>query len=193
MFVSSASQLENFTQTLADNGIAVYVSNLTSLDGVFENLKQLGEVFGTQEKVAQLLPDLKRRIGEVWRRVQDEPKVRVFVQISREPLFTVGRDSFVNNVMVKAGGESVTADVASAYPKLSKETAMALQPDAIILSESPDNQEPNEAFKNSAAVKNGRVYKIDADILSRPGPRLVDAIEQMARMLHPRAFGITEN
>ena len=44
-------------------------------------------------------------------------------------------------------------------------------PDVLILSESPDNQEPNEAFKNSPAVKNGRVYKVSADLLSRPGPR----------------------
>jgi iron complex transport system substrate-binding protein len=78
--------------------------------------------------------------------------------------------------------------VDSAFPKLSKETALALQPEAIILSDSPDNQEPNEVFKNSPAVKNGRVYKINADIISRPGPRLVHALEQIARFLHPDKF-----
>ncbi len=88
-------------------------------------------------------------------------------------------------IIDKAGGRSVTSDVGTAYPKLSKETALALQPEAIILSESPDNQEPNEVFKNSPAIKNGRVYKINADLLSRPGPRLVDALEQIARFLHP--------
>jgi iron complex transport system substrate-binding protein len=63
-----------------------------------------------------------------------------------------------------------------------------LNPDAIILSESDDNQEPNEVFKNSPAVKNGRVYRINADLLSRPGPRLVDALEQIAKDLHPEKF-----
>jgi iron complex transport system substrate-binding protein len=76
----------------------------------------------------------------------------------------------------------------SPYPKLSKETAFALNPEAIILSESPDNQAPNDAFKNSPAVKNGKIYKINADIISRPAPRVVDALEQIARALHPEIF-----
>jgi iron complex transport system substrate-binding protein len=112
----------------------------------------------------------------------------VFVQVSKEPLFTIGKDAFLNSVITFAGGASVTADVETAFPKLSKETASALNPEAIILSDSEDNQEPNEAFKNSPAVKNGRVYKVNADILSRPGPRLVDALEQIAKDLHPEKF-----
>jgi len=114
--------------------------------------------------------------------------VPVFLQISKEPLFTIGKDSYLNQVVRSAAGRSVTENVASAFPKLSKETALALQPEAIILSDSPDNQEPNEVFKNSPAVRNGRVYKINADIISRPGPRLIDAMEQIARDLHPEKF-----
>jgi iron complex transport system substrate-binding protein len=79
----------------------------------------------------------------------------------------------------------VTKDVASAYPKISKETALALNPEAIILSDSPDNTEPNAVFKNSPAVKNKKVFKVNADILSRPSPRTVDALEQIAESLHP--------
>ncbi len=188
VFVSSASQLEAFTKTLEQNGIAVYVTNPTSLDGVIEGLRKLGDIFGTTEKTGEMLPDLKRRIGGVWEDVQGEKPVRVFVQISREPLFTVGKQAYLNAIIEKAGGVSVTDNVETAYPKLSKETALALNPEVIILSESDDNREPNEAFKNSPAVKNGRVYKISADLLSRPGPRLVDALEQIAKFLHPEKF-----
>jgi iron complex transport system substrate-binding protein len=56
------------------------------------------------------------------------------------------------------------------------------------LSESPDNQTPNDVFKNSTAVKNGKIFKINADIISRPAPRIVDALEQIARALHPEDF-----
>jgi iron complex transport system substrate-binding protein len=188
VLVSSASQLENFAQVLADNSIAVYVTDPATLDDVFKNIKRLGDLFGTQERVEQMLPDLKRRVGEIWAKVRDERKVRVFVQISREPLFTIGKDSFLNNVIIKAGGESVTADVASAYPKLNPEAAMAMMPDAIIISESPDNRSPNDAFRNSPAVRNGRIYKVNADLVARPGPRLVDAMEQIAKDLHPEKF-----
>ena len=114
--------------------------------------------------------------------------IPVFVQISKEPLFTIGRGSFLNDLISEAGGRSVTETVATSYPKLSKETALALNPEVIILSASDDNREPNEVFRNSPAVKNGRVYRIDADLMSRPGPRLVDALEQIAKLLHPEKF-----
>jgi iron complex transport system substrate-binding protein len=188
VLVSTASQIENFAKVLADNGIAVYVTNPATLDDVFKNIERLGELFGTQERVGKLLPDLKRRVGAVWDKVRDAQTLRVFVQISREPLFAIGKDSFLNNVIITAGGESVTADVVTAYPKLNPEAATVMDPEAIIISESPDNQQPNDAFRNSPAVKNGRIYKISADLLSRPGPRLVDAMEQIAKDLHPDKF-----
>ena len=188
VFVSTASQIEAFMKTLEANGIAVYVTNPTTLDGVLDNLQKLGDILGTTEKAGQLVPDLKRRITDIWSKIESEKRVRVFVQISREPLFTVGKQSFLTTILEKAGAESVTKDVESAYPKLSKETASALNPEVIILSESDDNKEPNDAFKNSPAVKNGRIYKVNADLLSRPGPRLVDALEQIAKDLHPEKF-----
>jgi len=198
VFVSGASQLETFTDTLDRNGIAVYVMNPTRLEEIFHDLEQLGTMFDNYdeaERVAYALEKRERAICGITNgclgRDKDGPApdaVRVFVQISKEPLFTVGKTSFLNELIQDAGGLLVTNTIESAFPKLSKETALALQPEAIILSDSADNQEPNEVFKDSPAVKNGRVYKINADILSRPGPRLVDALEQIAKDLHPEKF-----
>ena len=188
VFVSTASQIEAFMKTLEANGIAVYVTNPNSLDGVFKNLKQLGELFGTQDTADKVVADLQKRVGVVWDKLGKEKPVRVFVQISKEPLFTIGKQSFLTAILEKAGAESVTANVETAYPKLSKETASALNPEAIILSDSEDNFEANDVFKNSSAVKKRHIYKVSADLLSRPGPRLVDALEQIARDLHPEKF-----
>lgn len=188
VLVSTASQLEAFSKTLADNGIAVYVTNPKNLDDIFKNLKQLGEIFGTQETAAKVVSDLTRRVTLVANDTKGAKSVRVFVQISKEPLFTIGKQAFVTEIVKRAGGESVTANVETAYPNLSKETALALEPDVIILSDSSDNREPNDAFKNSPAVKNGRVFRVNADLLSRPGPRLVDALEQIANDLHVRSI-----
>ena len=188
VFVSTASQLESFKNVLEQNHIAVYVTNPNSLDGVLSDLRTLGDLFGTVDRTSELLNELQERIADVSQGVEGEKAIPVFVQISKEPLFTIGKDSFVTALVAKAGGGSVTAGVASGYPKLSKETALAMNPEVIILSESDDNREPNEVFKNSPAVKNARVYKVNADLLSRPGPRLVDALEQIARDLHPEKF-----
>ncbi|MBS1794873.1 MAG: cobalamin-binding protein [Acidobacteria bacterium] len=185
VFISTASQLETFTKTLEAAGITVFVADPKNLDDVLTNLRQLGDIFGTLERSTVLLNELQERIVAVDETVRDKPKVKTFVQISKEPLFTIGKDSFLTALVERAGGASVTKDVATAYPKISKETALALNPEAIVLSESPDNLEPNEVFKNSPAVKNKKIFKIDADILSRPGPRLVTALEQLAENLHP--------
>jgi len=185
VFVSTASQLENFTKTLEAQNITVFVTNPKDLNGVLTNLRQLGDIFGTPERTTILLNELVARIADVDEQVRDKPKVKTFVQFSNEPLFTIGKDSFLTQIIERAGGISVTKDVATAYPKISKEAALAYNPDAIILSESPDNLDPNAVFKNSPAMKNKKVFKVNADIISRPSPRIVDALEQIAGDLHP--------
>lgn len=185
VFVSTASQLETYMQTLEQQGIAVFVTDPKNLDGLGRNLRTLGELFDTEITANALAEQLARRTDAVAVPEREGPRPKVFVQISKEPLFTIGKDSFLTELIGRAGGISVTKDVETAYPKLSKETAAAMDPDVIILSDSEDNREPNDALKNSKAVKNGRVYRINADIISRPGPRLVDALEEIARYLNP--------
>ena len=188
VFVSTASQIETFTKTLENQNIAVYVTNPKNLGGVLSNLKQLGDILGTSAQAENLISDLQKRITAVENKVKGVSQTKVFVQISKEPLFTIGKESFLTEIIERAGGVSVTKNVETAYPKLSKETALALNPEAIILSDSDDNKEPNEVFKNSPALQNDRVFKINADLLSRPAPRIVDALERIAKDLHPESF-----
>jgi iron complex transport system substrate-binding protein len=175
--------------TLAQQNIGVFVTDPKDLDGVYRNLEQFGEFFGTTRQAAEAVENLRGRETMVRQGVsyseRFENGIPVFVQISNDPLFTIGKDSFLTKIIRDAGGNSVTKDVPTGYPKLSKETALALNPDVIILSDSEDNKEPNVVFRNSPAVKNGRVYRINADIISRPGPRLVDAMEEIAKAIEP--------
>ena len=187
VFVSTASQLEAFTETLEKQGIAVFVTNPSSFKDIYKSIETIGGIFGESEKSKEVVEDMKKRIARVEEIARKADKVKTFVQIDKS-LYTIGKESFLTDLISKAGGDSVTKDVETAFPKISKEKALAMNPEAIILSESPDNDEPNEVFKNSAAVKNGKVFNINADILSRPGPRLVDALEQIAKTLHPEKF-----
>ena len=185
VFVSTASQIEAFTKTLEQQNIAVFVTNPKDIEGVYKSLNQIGDIVGETEKANQLVDALKKRVADVETRTKSTNPVKVFVQISKDQLFTIGKASFMTDLVNRAGGVSVTANIEEAYPKFSKETALALQPEAIILSESDDNREPNDVFKNSPAVKNGKVFKISADLISRPGPRIIDGLEQIAKALHP--------
>ncbi len=185
VFVSTASQLESFTETLEKQGIRVFVTGPDELENIYTSIETIGDILGNKKEAERVAEQLKSRVADIEMKTKDAVPVKTFVQLDKS-LFTIGKESFLTDLIKKAGGVSVTRDVATAYPKISKEKALALNPDVIILSESPDNDEPNEVFKNSSAVRNKRVYRIDADLLSRPGPRIVDGLEQIADSLHPQ-------
>jgi len=192
VLVSTASQLEGFTRQLQEHDIAVFVTDPHDLNGVFQSIEQIGDILGVAEKARQLTDALKLRVMIVAKKLHTAPPVRVFYQLSAEPLYTAGKDSFVNDLIQFAGGISVTADVPGAWPKYSAEAALASKPEAIILptggSMGDSNTDVAKPLKRSPAVLNGRVYKINDDHLVRPGPRAVDGLEEMARALHPEAF-----
>ena len=193
VLVSTASQLEAFTNQLEQQRISVYVTNPRNLDEVFRSIGNLGDVLGNHQPAYKLVEDLSRRTDAVQTRLRDlnAKPVRVFFQLSDQPLYTIGRDAFQTDLIRRAGGVSVTEDLPTAFPTFSDEAALASKPDAIILPVSghgSGNSTVAAALKNSPAVLNNRVYKISEDHLSRPGPRLVDGLEEMARALHPEAF-----
>ena len=159
---------------------------------MFRTIEQIGEILGKQEQASTLVQSLRQRTNAIEEAVKQKPPVRVFYQLSAEPLYTAGHDSFVTDLMRRAGAISVTADLPGAWPKYSSESALASKPDAIILptggSMGTGNATVAEALRQSPAVLQGRVYKINDDHLVRPGPRAVDGLEEMARALHPDAF-----
>lgn len=192
VLVSTASQLEVFTQQLQSQNIAVFVTDPHDLEGVFRSIEQLGRMLGQEQQATALVQKLRERTNTVEQRVKQEQPVRVFYQVSGEPLYTAGHDAFVTDLMRRAGAASVTAGVPGAWPKFSNESALAARPDAIILptggSMGAANANVAEALRNSPAARAGRVYKINDDHLARPGPRSVDGLEEMARALHPDVF-----
>ena len=192
VLVSTASQLEVFTQQLQNQNIAVFVTDPHDLEGVFKSIQQIGTILDQEQQAQALVQKLRDRTNAVEQAVRQAPPVRVFYQVSGEPLYTAGRDAFVTDLMRRAGAVSVTGEIPGAWPKYSNESALAAKPDAIILptggSMGAANANAAEALRNSPAVQSGRVYKINDDHLARPGPRAVDGLEEMARALHPEAF-----
>lgn len=192
VLISTASQLEVFTQQLQSQNIAVFVTDPHDLEGVFRSIEQVGRMLGQEQQAEALVRKLRDRTAAVENAVRHAEPVRVFYQVSEEPLYTAGRDAFVTDLMRRAGAISVTVNVPGAWPRYSDESALAAKPDAIILptggSMGAANSNVAEALRNSPAVQARRVYKINDDHLARPGPRAVEGLEAMARALHPEAF-----
>jgi iron complex transport system substrate-binding protein len=193
VLVSTASQLEAFAKQLNEHQIAVYITDPHDLEGVFRSILSVGDLVNESAAASELVKRLRTRSETVERAVAGHPSVSVFFQLSGQPLYTAGKTSFVTNLIDRAGGRSVTADVNEAWPRLSDEAALASRPEAVIMLTGDDmgaaaNTKVAPALRNSAAVQNGRVYLINGDLLTRPGPRLIDGLEQIAHSLHPEAF-----
>ncbi|MGI8917287.1 MAG: ABC transporter substrate-binding protein [Pyrinomonadaceae bacterium] len=192
IFISTSSQLEAFARQLSEHGIPVYVSDPHDLEGVIYSIERIARLLSREQQAAELVSKLRGRITAVEAAVKDRKPVRVFYQLSAEPLYTAGRDAFVTDLIKRAGGLSVTAEVPEAWPRYSQESAVASQPEAIVLPTGGSMGEANSdvaaGLKRAPAVLNGKVFKINGDLLVRPGPRAIDGLEQLARALHPEAF-----
>ncbi len=192
--VSTASQLERLTRQLEQLNIPLYVTDPHTVRDVVVALRHLGEVTGAhaaaQTLAAQLTTRINQAEGRVAKRLATQPKPRVLFVLQLSPLITAGPDTFIHNLITLAGGISIAGDAASDYPQFSRETVLTRAPEVIIApalhgtSEIPDAA-LRAAFATTPAVRQQRIVRINPDLTSRPGPRLVDALEQLAEALHP--------
>ncbi|MDQ3472564.1 MAG: cobalamin-binding protein [Acidobacteriota bacterium] len=192
IFISTSSQLEAFARQLSEHGIPVYVSDPHDLDGVIYSIENIARLLHREKQAVDLVSKLRARITSIEAAVKNRKPLRVFYQLSAEPLYTAGRDAFVTDLIRRSGGLSVTAEVPEAWPRFSQESAAAAQPDVIVLptggSMGAANSDVAAGLKRAPAVLSGKVFKINGDLLVRPGPRAIDGLEQLARALHPEAF-----
>jgi iron complex transport system substrate-binding protein len=175
---------------LARVGIPVYGLTDKSLDDVLKSIRDLGGLLDCQAQASALASSLELRVQAVERRVAGLPRPRVLFVTWYQPLITVGPGSFVADVIRRAGGVSISNDLAGEWPRVSLEAVLERNPEIILLPKSQAYTPSLEDLKNLAgwrdlsAVKAGHVYQI-ADTIIRPCPRLVGSLEEVAGILHP--------
>ena len=189
---TAGNREETFTQ-LEQLRIPVYVVNPTRVADVLDLISRLGALTGRESAAARLAVSLGTRVDAVAARVKNLPRPRVLYVLWPDPLIVPGRGGLVSELLVLAGGDSVTADAGEPYPRFSLEAAIARAPQVIILASHGSGQgriarEKWERFTSLPAIKDGRLYTADGNLLHRYGPRIVDGLEQLARLIHPEAF-----
>jgi iron complex transport system substrate-binding protein len=175
-------------------GIPVYVVNPRNLQQIMDTITRLGSLLHAEQAAADLVSDMAKRIGRIQAQVKrGSYKPRVFFQIDAEPLFSAGTDTFIHELIELAGGINTTAGDVS-YPRYSWEDIIVLQPDIVLISSMAGGLAP-EYLVNSwkrwnllSAVKNDRIFVVDAELFDRPTPRLVDGLEVIAAIIHPELF-----
>lgn len=189
VIASTSSQLEQFVRDLDKVGIPVYVSNPRDLAGVLASIEVIGEITGADRRAKELTSDMRTRINAIesgLAAVKERPGVLFILGI--EPLITIGGKSFINELISRGGGDSISRGVEAEYPQYSLESAVAARP-AVIFLQTGESKLP-ERLNQTPAARNNRVFQLDDNLLMRPGPRIVDGLEQMAARIHPEAFPV---
>ena len=183
---------ETFTQ-LKRLGVPTYLVAAHRVSDVTDLIARLGALTGSQHAAAPLLRRLEQRVAAVTRAVAPLPHPRVLYVLWPEPLIVPGREALVTELIRLAGGQSVTADEADAYPRLSLESAVARAPEVILLANhgantGPIDEERWRRLTSLPAVRAGRLHRVEGNLVHRYGPRVVDGLELLARAIHPEAF-----
>jgi iron complex transport system substrate-binding protein len=192
--VLAAGGIQSGLRTKLENlGVKVFVVDPSTLDGVYADLTALGKLMGVPDKATTVVASMKQRAAAVEQKVAGQSKPTVFVEIYSKPLMTAGKATFIDNLVTLAGGTNVGDAAGSGFPSFSSEVLLKDNPDVYIATTgsmaSPGQIAKRSGYDGLTAVKNGRVYVIDDNLLVRPGPRLVDGLEQLAQMIHPEVFG----
>ena len=188
VLVSTASQLEQFRAKLSQAGIPIFALKSGSLEEIFHSIGTIGKLTNRESQASDLVAGLRARLDGIKQRVAGKPRPKVFFIVGTEPLITAGKNAFITDLINIAGGDSISADLPTDWPTYSAETAIARAPDIIIL---PGPEHGNEGMKLpealqvTPAARQGHAYKINDELIFRPGPRIIDGLEEMAKLFHP--------
>jgi iron complex transport system substrate-binding protein len=175
----------------------VVVFEPVDIDGVYKNIEALGAVLDRATAARDLVQRMRTRVSAVSERAKaaaSKPRVLHEVDASDPTrIYVAGPGNFIDAMIGIAGGTNVAAATQSQYPQLSAEEIIRSNPEVIVLSDAaygatPEVVSARPGWSAIDAVRKSRVYPIDPDIVSRPGPRLVDGIEAYAKLLHPDLF-----
>jgi iron complex transport system substrate-binding protein len=184
LVVGDANLVAGYLETLAEFGIPVFVVAPTTLQEVQESLISIGEAVGAEIEGWALATAMENRLNGLLARINRTETVRVFVEIWNEPLMSAGPGSFIDELIVLAGGENIAGDADNPWPVFSEEVVIDRDPEVVILTGfNLEEVLGRSAWQSTTALKQGAVYEVDPNLYSRTTPRLLDALEEMIGIL----------
>jgi iron complex transport system substrate-binding protein len=193
LVTKSFNRLET-VHSLENLGISSYATDPHTLEDIIASSKKLSDVLGVPEAGASLAADMQRHLADLQKRLRALPPKRVLFVVWTQPLMSVGKDTFIADALRHAGAVSIV-DAEQDWPQVSLEEVARLQPDFLVFSASHSDAVSPAVDALAAlpgwnivgAVSNRRIAVI-SEAVNRPAPRIVSAIEDLARQLHPDAF-----
>lgn len=185
-------------------GFTVFVVDPRGIVEIKEAIEVVGRLTSSLDEAYQLIIEMEQRIAavtDITNNMTAEQKPRVFYIIWHEPLMTVGSNTNIQELIELAGGVSVAAGLVEDYPYMSLEALIIANPQVIIAGSGMGSGVnlpylfalDEERLAGVEARINGQVYEINTDLVGRSGPRIVDGLEAMARLIHPEIFGLPDD
>jgi len=181
---------------LTDLGYPVLVLYPESLDEVLENIELIGEAINARDQAAALTAEMEDRVQAVTEAVGGATRPRTFYEVGvfEGAIYTAGEDSFLASVITVAGGDPITGDPLTT--SIALEDLLVAEPELILLGDAaydpsvtPEAVAARQGWGAISAVQNGRVaVMLEDPVVTRPGPRIVDGLEALARAIHPERF-----
>jgi iron complex transport system substrate-binding protein len=180
---------EDWQNKLRALGIPVFSIHAETFDDALHDIRTVGRLTGEAGAADVLASRMEAKAGQVRSKVSAEPKVTCFLEEGYPGIYTVGPGSIEFDLLERAGCDPVTAGAKDPYPTWSAEKLVQEDP-AVYLVTSESGVSPRAVgnrpgFGGLAAVRDHAVYAISSDLLNRPGPRVVDGLVQLAKLLHP--------
>lgn len=193
--VLAGDKHDDIVKKLEEMGIPTLIILPTSLEEVYASMELVAAATGRQKIAAEVIAGMKERMQKIQDKLAAIPqneRPRVYYEVYSEPLMSAGSLSVVHEVITLAGGKNIFADISERYPKISDEAVFERDPQIILYPKQHGSEEITEdvfvkrpVWGKITAVKEERIYAIQDDSISRPGPRLVEAVEEVAVLLYP--------
>lgn len=179
---------EDFNK-LTGFGIPVFVTNPRSLDGIYTSISQLGILAGRAVQALRLVHSLNMRADSIVLAASTSRGRTVLLFVSLQPIIVVGQGTFLAELIKLAGGVNTAAKASSTYPAYSREAVLKDNPDVLIflsdvLSDPASLTDLYPEWSTVNAYRQKRIFKIDSDIVSRPGPRAIEGLEALHNLIH---------
>ncbi|MFI5058223.1 MAG: ABC transporter substrate-binding protein [Candidatus Acidiferrales bacterium] len=175
-------------------GIPVYATDPHTVGEIISSTKRLAEILGTPEAGSALAAEMEHRLSDLQQRLAPLPPRKVLFIVWAEPLISIGKHTFIADALRRAGAVSIV-DSSQSWPQVNLEEVVKLQPEYLVfatghgenLAHDIDAFSGLPGWRLLDAVRN-RKFALISDAVNRPAPRIVSAIEDLARQLHPEAF-----
>jgi iron complex transport system substrate-binding protein len=179
---------------LARLHVPVFAVKAEGYAGILGSVEAVGRALRAEREAVALVQDIQSRVAEIRRAVAHRVRPRVLYLVWTDPLIAAGPATYIHDLMEMAGGENVVRERSVPYPRLSWEEVVGAAPEVILVAshrDGPDRPRIGEAWRgwqSVPAVRSGRIIAIPGDTIHRPGPRVAEGVERLARAIHPEVF-----